>query len=76
LQSSESRGRRAREERNREAALLREKLRELAMHDKLTGLYNRHYVEEWFGLELRRAQRHGRPIAAIMVTSITSSVSI
>ncbi len=24
-------------------------------------------MEEWFGLELRRAQRHGRPIAAIMV---------
>jgi diguanylate cyclase (GGDEF)-like protein len=46
---------------------LREKLREQAMHDKLTGLYNRHYVEEWFGLELHRAQRHGRPIAAIML---------
>jgi diguanylate cyclase (GGDEF)-like protein len=53
--------------RNREAALLREKLREQAMHDQLTGLYNRHYVEEWFGLELRRAQRHGRPIAAIIL---------
>src|SRR6266699_5544656 len=46
---------------------LREKLREQAMHDKLTGLYNRHYVEEWFGLELHRAQRHGRPVAAIML---------
>jgi diguanylate cyclase (GGDEF)-like protein len=53
--------------RNREAAQLREKLREQAMHDQLTGLYNRHYVEEWFGQELRRAQRHGRPLAAIMV---------
>src|SRR6266702_1962601 len=52
---------------NREAVLLREKLREQAMRDKLTGLYNRHYVEEWFGLELRRAQRHGRPVAAIML---------
>jgi diguanylate cyclase (GGDEF)-like protein len=46
---------------------LRVKLREQAMRDKLTGLYNRHYVEEWFGLELRRAQRHGRPIVAIML---------
>src|SRR6266704_2011431 len=46
---------------------LREKLRAQAMHDKLTGLYNRHYVEEWFGLELHRAQRHGRPVAAIML---------
>jgi len=63
---SESRGAEL-AKRNREAALLREKLREQAMHDNLTGLYNRHYVEEWFGLELRRAQRHGRPIAAIML---------
>jgi len=63
---SESRGAEL-AKRNREAALLREKLHEQAMHDKLTGLYNRHYVEEWFGLELRRAQRHGRPIAAMML---------
>ncbi len=64
--TSESRGAEL-AKRNREAALLREKLREQAMRDKLTGLYNRHYVEEWFGLELRRAQRHGRPLAAIML---------
>src|SRR5256886_8171424 len=63
---SESRGAEL-AQRNREAALLRERLQEQAMRDKLTGLYNRHYVEEWFGLELRRAQRHGRPIAAIML---------
>src|SRR6266571_264854 len=63
---SESRGAEL-AKRNRDAALLREKLREQAMHDKLTGLYNRHYVEEWFGLELRRAQRHGRPVAAILL---------
>src|SRR6266540_933987 len=63
---SESRGAEL-AKRNREAALLREKLHEQAMHDKLTGLYNRHYVEEWFGLELRRAHRHGRPIAAILL---------
>jgi len=63
---SESRGAEL-EKRNREAALLRERLREQAMRDKLTGLYNRHYVEEWFGLELRRARRHGRPVAAIML---------
>jgi diguanylate cyclase (GGDEF)-like protein len=66
LAVSESRGAEL-AQRNREAALLREKLLEQAMRDKLTGLYNRHYVEEWFGLELRRAQRHGRPIAAIML---------
>src|SRR5881296_3543293 len=63
---SESRGAEL-AKRNREAALLREKLHEKAMRDKLTGLYNRHYVEEWFGLELRRAQRHGWSIAAIML---------
>jgi diguanylate cyclase (GGDEF)-like protein len=66
LAISESRGAEL-AKRNREAALLREKLREQAMHDELTGLYNRHYVQEWFGLELRRAQRHGRPIAAILL---------
>src|SRR5437879_4507265 len=63
---SESRGAEL-AQRNREAAVLREKLHEQAMRDKLTGLYNRHYVEEWFDLELRRAQRHGRAIAAIML---------
>src|SRR2546430_6595151 len=63
---SESRGAEL-AQRNREAALLRERLQEQATRDKLTGLYNRHYVEEWFGLELRRAQRHGWPIAAIML---------
>ena len=46
---------------------LNEKLREQAMHDKLTGLYNRHYVAEWFALDLRRAQRHGRPVCALML---------
>ena len=63
---SESRGAEL-AQRNREAALLRERLQEQAMRDKLTGLYNRHYVERWFGLELRRAQRHGWSIAAIML---------
>src|SRR5438552_11677857 len=63
---SESRGAEL-AKRNREAALLREKLQEQAMRDRLTGLYNRNYVQEWFGLELRRAQRHGWSIAAIML---------
>jgi diguanylate cyclase (GGDEF)-like protein len=63
---SESRGAEL-AQRNREAALLRERLQEQATRDKLTGLYNRHYVDEWFGLELRRAQRHGWSIAAIML---------
>jgi diguanylate cyclase (GGDEF)-like protein len=46
---------------------MHEKLREQALRDKLTGLYNRHYVHEWFALELRRAQRHGRPVCALML---------
>jgi diguanylate cyclase (GGDEF)-like protein len=46
---------------------MHEKLREQATRDKLTGLYNRHYVHEWFTLELRRAQRHGRPVCALML---------
>jgi len=46
---------------------LHERLHEQAMRDELTGLYNRHYVQEWFSLELRRAQRHGRPVGAVML---------
>jgi diguanylate cyclase (GGDEF)-like protein len=46
---------------------LRERLSERAMRDQLTGLYNRHYVQEWLALEMRRAQRHGRPFSAILL---------
>jgi diguanylate cyclase (GGDEF)-like protein len=46
---------------------LREKLFERATRDNLTGLYNRHYMREWFEQELLRAGRHRRSIGMIMV---------
>jgi diguanylate cyclase (GGDEF)-like protein len=46
---------------------LRARLFERATHDKLTGLYNRHYILERFEQELNRARRHGRPIGVVML---------
>ncbi|MEO8751304.1 MAG: diguanylate cyclase [Casimicrobiaceae bacterium] len=45
---------------------LRETLREQATHDKLTGLYNRHYLNARFEQELARAKRGQQPLAIIM----------
>jgi diguanylate cyclase (GGDEF)-like protein/PAS domain S-box-containing protein len=46
---------------------LRETLREQATHDKLTGLYNRHYLNARFEQELSRTQRKQAPLAIIML---------
>ncbi len=46
---------------------LRAKLQEQATRDKLTGLYNRHYVQEWFEQELQRAARYQRHVGVIVV---------
>lgn len=45
---------------------LRETLRQQAMHDALTGLYNRRHMEEALRRELRRCQRNRRPLGLIM----------
>lgn len=47
--------------------ILRQNLREMAIRDSLTGLYNRHYLEETLEIELNRAQRSGKPIGLIML---------
>jgi len=44
-----------------------EELRQQAIRDPLTGLYNRHYFNEVIGGELERADRYGRPLALLMV---------
>ena len=42
-------------------------LREQAMHDGLTGLYNRRYLEESLGREESRARRSGRSLGILMI---------
>jgi diguanylate cyclase (GGDEF)-like protein len=46
---------------------LRESLREQALRDALTGLYNRRYLEERLAQELRRAYRTGTPLAVLLL---------
>lgn len=46
---------------------LREKLREQATRDPLTGLYNRRYLEESLARELHRTTREGVPLCVAML---------
>ena len=46
---------------------MRELLREQALHDPLTGLYNRRYLQEALDREVRRAVRKQTPVGLIML---------
>jgi diguanylate cyclase (GGDEF)-like protein len=46
---------------------MQENLRDMAVRDPLTGLFNRRYLEETLEREFLRATRQGAPIALIMV---------
>ena len=46
---------------------LRESLRLEAVHDPLTGLYNRRYMQEFLEHELHSARRKHRPLAVLML---------
>ena len=46
---------------------LREKLRAEAIHDPLTGLFNRRYLEETLVRELHRARRRNSPLCVAML---------
>lgn len=46
---------------------LREALRDQAVHDKLTGLFNRRFMDEVLDLELSRAERNQASLAVIML---------
>ena len=46
---------------------LREKLREQATRDPLTGLYNRRYLEDSLARELHRTSREGAPLCIAML---------
>ncbi len=47
--------------------MLRSDLRQLSIHDPLTGLYNRRYMEETLDTEIRRAERRPQSIGVIMI---------
>jgi diguanylate cyclase (GGDEF)-like protein/PAS domain S-box-containing protein len=46
---------------------LRDAMREMALRDGLTGLYNRRYLEDALNREVHRAERGGKPLAVIMI---------
>ena len=46
---------------------LRDALRELALRDGLTGLYNRRYMEDGMSREIHRAERSGKPLSVVMI---------
>lgn len=46
---------------------LRERLQEMSVRDPLTGLYNRRYMLETLGREIKRGQRNSTPIGIIML---------
>jgi len=46
---------------------LKEQLKDQAVHDSLTGIYNRRYLEQFLGREIKRSRRSGRPIAFLMM---------
>ncbi len=46
---------------------LRDALREMALRDGLTGLYNRRYLEDALIRELHRANRNAKPVAVLMI---------
>jgi diguanylate cyclase (GGDEF)-like protein/PAS domain S-box-containing protein len=50
----------------REVRALQDQLREQAIHDPLTGLYNRLPLNEFFDHELRAERRHSRPICIVL----------
>lgn len=51
----------------REVQVSHERLHEMAVRDKLTGLYNRHYFDEMLARCLGRAEREHKPLSLLML---------
>lgn len=51
----------------RENARLMAEIQRLAVTDSLTGLYNRHKLNEVLETEVERARRYGRPLSLLMI---------
>ncbi|WP_333608210.1 diguanylate cyclase [Arsukibacterium sp.] len=52
---------------NQQLAALNEQLQQLSITDALTGLNNRHYLQQVLKAVLAGAQRHGRPLQCILL---------
>ncbi len=50
-----------------EKRLIEEALRRTAVRDRLTGLYNRHYLESVVGIEMRHADADTRPLSLAVI---------
>jgi diguanylate cyclase (GGDEF)-like protein/PAS domain S-box-containing protein len=50
-----------------EIEALHEQLREQAIRDPITGLFNRRYLQETLDREIARAQRENKPVGIIMI---------
>lgn len=46
---------------------LRKQLKDLSIRDPLTGLFNRRYMEEFFGQEIMRARRKSSQLSVLMI---------
>ncbi|MFA6903296.1 MAG: GGDEF domain-containing protein [Gallionellaceae bacterium] len=55
------------ESRNRELDELNRQLNTIAIHDKLTGIYNRHFVVEQLEMQHDLFQRYGSPCSLVML---------
>lgn len=53
--------------RNRELDELNQQLSTIAIHDKLTGLYNRHFIAEQLEMQHDLFQRYGSPCSLILL---------
>ena len=55
------------DEERREGMLTEQRLHEMAVHDPLTGLFNRRYMVETLAREMARAQREASPLSLILL---------
>lgn len=55
------------ERRNRELDELNQQLSSIAIHDKLTGLYNRHFVVDQLEMQHDLFQRYGSPCSLVLL---------
>ena len=56
----------ARKQAESEVRILQARLQQQAIHDPLTGLFNRRFLDENFEREIARAQRHGHQIGVVL----------